>query len=78
MLVRVWKSLVLEGTTTVEKGIIRKRLVKEKMYVSRGIETKEISFVFLSNTASIRVSVLVPSLSVAIIKNDVFCGRRKK
>lgn len=37
MLVRVWKSLVLEGTTTVEKGIIRKRLVKEKMYVSRGI-----------------------------------------
>ena len=37
MLVRVWKSLVLEGTTTVEKGIIRKRLVKEKIYVSRGI-----------------------------------------
>lgn len=37
MLVRFWKSLVLEGTTTVEKGIIRKRLVKEKTYVSRGI-----------------------------------------
>lgn len=37
MLVRVWKGLVLKGYTTTEKGFIRKRMVREDIYLSCGI-----------------------------------------
>lgn len=37
MLVRVWKGLVLKGYTTMEKGFIRKKAVREDIYLSCGI-----------------------------------------
>lgn len=37
MLVRVWKSIVLKGYTTVEKGFFKKRMVREDIYLSCGI-----------------------------------------
>ena len=39
MLVRVWKSFVLKGYTNKEKGVFKKRLVREDIYVSTGITT---------------------------------------
>ena len=37
MLVRVWKDFVLKGYTNKEKGVFKKKLVKEDIYVSTGI-----------------------------------------
>ena len=37
MLVRVWKGFVLKGYTNKEKGVFKKKLVREDIYVSTGI-----------------------------------------
>lgn len=37
MLVRVWKGFVLKGYTNEEKGLFKKRLVRDDIYVSTGI-----------------------------------------
>jgi hypothetical protein len=37
MLVRVWNGFVLKGYTKKEKGVFKKRLVREEIYVATGI-----------------------------------------